>query len=866
MRTRAELNAGASVDTAAITFPANTAGKWVLSNGLTIIVQEDRSAPVASVQVWCGTGSIDEDEHLGAGLSHILEHLLFKGTKKRAANQIAQAVQDVGGYINAYTSFDRTVYWIDVPKDGVSVALDVLSDAMMNSTLPPSEYAKEQEVIRREFAMGEDDPDRMVGQLLFATAFTRHPYRLPVIGRMDIYNQLTQEQVMQYYKKRYVPNNLTFVVVGDVTANAVRDQLAAFFEKHPEKSLKPLFIPREPPQLGRRELHQEFTTPLTRLAMAWHVPEVTHADVPALDLLSTILGDGRSSRLYRRAREETGLAFGISSFCYTPGDPGIFGVDATLEASNRGALEKLILKVISDVQESGVIDAELAKSKKTLLTHHLGQLTTMRGQASDIGTNWSLTQNLNFSREYLAAIQRVTLDDIRRVASHYLADHNLTIVSLNPKGSVESNADASKTITPREIQKITLANGLRILVREDPRLPLVSITAIFRSGLLAETPDTNGITRLLAKTMVKGTTTRSAEEIAEQIEALGGDIDSGGRDNSFRITLDVTRPDLEFGCEILADILLNATFPEEQLAREKEIQLASIREEDDRPANVARNLLRKTMFEDHPYALRRRGSLDSVASLTRKDVVAFRDQYVVARNGVLSVFGNVTAPEVQELFERLLGKMKPGDLAHKNAKPPREISKPVTTEAIREKAQAIIVIGYRGEDIFSADRHVLELIDEASSDIGSRFFVRIREEMGLAYYVGAVHLQGLVPGFFGFYVGTDPQKLDAVKQAMLEEIAALWTIGMSPEELLRAKKKIVGQQQIANQSNETFGYMTALDELYGLGFDNYKTLERDIENISVEDIKRVAGKFFRDQPPVIAIVRPPLALPATKEK
>ena len=214
-----------AANSAVITFPPISAQKWVLPDGLTIIVQEDRSAPVASVQAWCATGSIYEDQHLGAGLSHILEHMLFKGTKTRPANAIAQKVQDVGGYINAYTSFDRTVYWIDVPKDGVATALDILSDAMMNSTLPPEEYDKEQEVIRREFAMGMDDPDRMAGQLLFATAYQRHPYRLPVIGQIEVYNQLTQEQVMEYYKARYVPNNLTFVVVGDVDAQEVREQL-----------------------------------------------------------------------------------------------------------------------------------------------------------------------------------------------------------------------------------------------------------------------------------------------------------------------------------------------------------------------------------------------------------------------------------------------------------------------------------------------------------------------------------------------------------------------------------------------------------------------------------------------------------------
>src|SRR5256886_13996869 len=428
-------------NSAGITFPPSTAQKHILPNGLTIIVQEDRSAPVASVQVWCATGSVDEHDHLGAGLSHILEHMLFKGTKTNPANAIAQKIQNVGGYINAYTSFDRTVFWIDVPKDGVPVAIDVLADAMMNSTLPAEEYSKEQEVIRREFAMGFDDPDRMAGQLLFATAYQRHPYRLPVIGQMEIYNQLTQEQVMRYYKTRYVPNNLTFIVVGDVDAEKMRQQLADFFKAYPEKSLKPVFIREEPPQLGRREVHQEFATELTRLELAWHVPEVTHPDVPALDLLSVILGDGRSSRLYRRVREEAGLAYAVSAFSYTPGDPGLFGIDATVDPKKREPAEQLALRIVDEMNQTAATPDELQKAKKITLSQHLGALTTMRGQASDIGSNWLLTRDLNFSREYLDAVQKVTLDDIKRVAKTYLTENNLTVVSLNPKGSLSGKAE-----------------------------------------------------------------------------------------------------------------------------------------------------------------------------------------------------------------------------------------------------------------------------------------------------------------------------------------------------------------------------------------------------------------------------------------
>src|SRR5216110_3769522 len=531
------LKAASTEPSSVTNFPPSTAQKWILPNGLTIIVQEDRSAPVASVQAWCATGSIYEDQHLGAGLSHILEHMLFKGTKTRGANEIAQKIQDVGGYINAYTSFDRTVFWIDVPKNGVSTALDVLADAMMNSTLPPQEYQKEQEVIRREFAMGMDDPDRMAGLLLFATAYQQHPYRFPVIGDLEIYNQLTQEQVMQYYKTRYVPNNLTFVVVGDVDAEKVRQQLGDLFKPYPEKSLKPVFLPSEPPQLGRREVHREFSTELTHLAMAWHIPEVTSPDVPALDLLSTILGDGRSSRLYRRVREEAGLAFSIAAFSYTPGDPGLFGIDATVDPKKREAAEQLALQIADDVKHAGVTAEELTKAKKITLSHHLGALATMRGQASDIGSNWLLTRNLNFSRDYLDAVQKVSADDIKRVAATYLTENNLTVISLNPKGSLAAKAEGPKVAAAGEIQKFELSNGLRLLVREDPRLPLVAMGAVFRGGLLAETPQTNGITSLMAKMLLKGTKTRTAEQIANQIEAVGGSISSDAGNNSLNVSL-----------------------------------------------------------------------------------------------------------------------------------------------------------------------------------------------------------------------------------------------------------------------------------------------------------------------------------------
>ena len=839
-----------------IEFPSSAVRQWTFPNGLVLLVEEDRSAPVASVQAWCETGSIHEDKWLGAGLSHILEHMLFKGTATRGPNEIAQAVQNAGGYINAYTSFDRTVYWIDTPSKGAAVALDILADAMMNSTLPPEEYVKEQEVIRREFAMGQDDPDRMSSLTLFAAAFRQHPYRHPVIGHLDVYNRLTRDDVMAYYKARYVPNNMFFVVSGDVDAQAVHDQLAAAFEKHPRQPLSPVFIPQEPPQLGRRESHIDFPTELTRVEIAWHIPELTHPDVPALDLLALILGDGRSSRLYRRVREELSLVHGIHAWCYTPGQPGLFGVEALLDPEKRDATFNEIFAILDEIKTNGVTPEELAKALKQALSGHINNLATTRGRASDIGSNWLLTRNFHFTRDYLAGLQSVTSADIMRVLQTYLTERNLTITSLNPPGSLAVAASEAAAHSAGTIQKFELANGLRLIVREDPRLPLVSAVACFKAGILAESPENNGISRLYSRVLLKGTQTRTAEQIAEEIESIGGGIGAESGNNSFGVSVKVMQPDLTAGLELLADVLRNPTFPQKAIDREKEAQLASIKAEEEEPTSLARNLMRRTLFAGHPYGLRSSGSPETVAGLDRDQLLAFHQQYVAGRNGVIAVFGAVKADEVKALVEKLFCELPAGQSALENPPQPAPLAAAQSVEEYKEKEQAIVMVGFRGLDLFSPDRYALELIEEACSDLGSRFFVRIREKLGLAYFVGASQVAGLVPGPFVFYLGTDPAKVKAVKAEFLDEIRMLATDGLTPEELARSKAKLLGQEAMRNQSNDAFAHACALDELYGLGFDEYTRLRARIEAITLLDVRAVARKLFSEAPSVLAVVRP----------
>src|SRR2546428_255192 len=264
-------------------------------------------APVVSAQAWCKAGSVDEGRWLGAGLSHVLEHMLFKGTTNRAAGRIDQEVQDAGGYMNAYTSFDRTVYWISVPNTGAKVAIDILCDIMRNATIPADELEKEKQVILREMDMNHDDPGQKSARRLFETAYTKSPYRYTVIGYPDIYTEVQREDIFAYYHEKYAPNNLFFIIIGDINAREVEAQVRSAFASAKARSLPLSALPQEPKQVAAREVIEETSIEMGHFHFSWHIPELRHPDVPLLEVLATLLGSGRSSRLYREVRDRKGL-------------------------------------------------------------------------------------------------------------------------------------------------------------------------------------------------------------------------------------------------------------------------------------------------------------------------------------------------------------------------------------------------------------------------------------------------------------------------------------------------------------------------------------------------------------------------------
>jgi zinc protease len=394
-------------------------------------------------------------------------------------------------------------------------------------------------------------------------------------------------------------------------------------------------------------------------------------------------------------------------------------------------------------------------------------------------------------------------------------------------------------------------------VKEDRRLPFVDLRAVFQGGVLAESAANSGITGLMTKMLLKGTASRTAEQIASEIESVGGSIDTYAGNNSFGVTLEVLEDDLALGFDLLSDVLRRPSFPAEELERERQFQLAGIRAQKDQLLQLAARAMRRSLFGEIGYGLDAQGSEESVGALTLDQVATFHRRLTVPNNGVLAVYGAVEAQAVRAAVERVLGDWAAADPELGVLPDPARPSAPVRLDETRDKKQAVLVMGFRGVDIRSPDRHAIELLQEACSDLGSRLFLRIRDELGLAYYVGAQNFLGLVPGYFSFYAGTEPTKTDQVVTEFLAEIGKLRESGLTAEELRRSKAKIVGQKKIARQDLGGYALACALDELYGLGYAHSDAEDARFEAVTHEDVIRVAQRYLDPSAYVLATVRPP---------
>jgi zinc protease len=827
--------------------------RFVLANGIVLLIAEQHYAQVASVQAWCQTGSIHEGRWMGAGLTHLLEHMLFKGTKKRTALQISEQIHQVGGYLNAYTSFDRTVFWIDCPNLAVPTALDLLSDLIFASTVHPGEVDREMDVIRREFEMGFDDPERLLSQYTFSTAYQVHPCRYPVIGHREIFDQIQHANLIDYYRRRYIPNNLFIVVAGDVESKAVKDRVEHLLDGVKPEPLEPIYLPDEPRQCGRRVHHGSFKSDLAYFSMSWHIPPIFSEEMPALDGLSTILGGGASAVLYDELRERQGAVYSIGAFSYTPAFPGLLTVSGSCAPDLVDSVEGRVRRAIASWRDSACQTAQLEKAKRMLFVHSVEQLQTVRGISTDVGLNWHYVKDPAFSARYLQRVSQLTKHDIIAVSDRYLSDDNLTFVTLRPEDKRRSRKP--HRVRGAEPSRHRLQNGVKLLLIPDNRLPLVHTTVAFRGGVLLENRETNGSTRLHSQCLVKGTAQRTARQIANEIEALGGALFGDSGYNSFRLSASSLASDFQSALGLVSDCLKHPSFPEDVVERERESQIAEVRADSAQPMVVARNLLREAIYGGHPYGLPLLGTEASVSHLTRDTLVNLQE-WCVSAEGVIAVCGQFDSAQViglvEQNFEDLLVRSRLGEAEVPSLRP--FASRTISHRDTRH--QAVISIGYLSCSLFDPDRIALELLDEATGDSSSRFFVKVREELGLAYSVGTTLSLGLWPGIFSIYAATSIDLVDSVLRLCHGELATLAANGIDEHEFERAQTKLLAQLAFQKQNMDSFAHAMALNELYGLDIDHFARRQKAIQSITLDQVREVCRKYLMDKPAITVIVKP----------
>jgi len=832
-----------------------------LDNGLQVVVKENHSSPVVSIRVYVRAGSIYEGKYLGAGISHLVEHLVHGGaTPTRSEEESRRILESIGNSSNAYTSKSSTCYYITTVSKYFDIANDLLADWMQNCTIPKEAFEREFGVVQREIEKGEEEPGRQLFLLADRTMFRVHPCRVPVIGYKSVFRNLKREDVLKYYKENYVPRNMIVVAVGDFDAKEAFDKIAAKYGGFKRRAGARPPLPVEPRQLGRRYAEKEMDVKVCYMQMGFRTVPLSHPDLYPLDVLSYILSHGDSSRLVEIVKDRKQLVHSITSWSFTPEyDAGTFVVQCQLDEDKLEAAQRAILEELFRTREELVTKDELKKAVTQKIADDVFGRQTIEDQAADIGGNLLSAYDPNFSETYLAGIRKVTREQIRDAARRYFSEDALCVSVVRPRRKKPEAGSVAERRREGAIRKHELANGMRVLVKTNRTSPIAVVQAFWLGGVQFETPKDNGIFRFMSSMMIKGTKTRTADEIAAAFDAMGGGISGSSGNNTFFCTSSILKDDLPKAMEIFADVVKNPTFPEEEIEKMRKLTLAAIKRRDDNWYSAAYAFFVKNFFVKSPYRLLPVGEVESVKSFTRDQLVALHKRYCVPNNMVLAVFGDVEAGDVVKLIEKHFSDFKPNEklvLPQVPADPPpktdRKVVKPLPG------TQAVVYVGYPGMTVKDVkDRYAMTVLDAVISGInypGGWLHEELRSKR-LVYVVHAYNRCGLTPGFFAAYAACEPEKVQQVVDIMLKVFDRIKTGDVSDEELKRAKSICITAEKLSKQRNSDQAMEAALDELYGLGYDFSRNYIEGIEKVTKADVKRVANKYFTHY--VLAICEPP---------
>ena len=805
-----------------------TVQRRTLPNGMRVLVRQDSSAPVVAIVTYVNAGYFDETDDV-SGIAHVLEHMYFKGTPRRAVGEIARQTKAVGGYLNAATIYDHTVYYTVVPASGFATALDIQADAYRNSAIDAEELAKELEVIIQEAKRKVDNPGAVAIETMYEILHDRHRIRRWRIGREDGLRRLTRDDVVRFYRNFYRPSTTILAIVGDLDPNVAFAEVERLYGDIPAGD--PIRAPG-PDEAGApgfryRELAGDIAQ--TQIAIGWRVPGTLHPDAPGLDMIATVLSAGRASRLYRAVRERQ-LASSIGAFNYTPRDIGVFTIQGETPPETAGGAIEAVWDQLRRLRTEGIGTLELERARRINESRWIRRLEDMEGQANYLA-EWESLGDWRLGDRYYERMLAIDGAQLRALEEQYLREEDVALLTYRPErtpaiapdagalrdrlrraaaaplepppraeraAAIVDGARPARDVVASGVHVYRLSSGIPVLVRRRPGSPLVYAGVFALGGAIDEREDIAGRTLLMARTALKGTASRTAVHIAEDGELLGGSVGPVVGTESLGWTISVPSRHAAAAVELLADVAQHPVFDAAALQTERVLALADVAALRDDMYRYPMRLASRAAFGDHPYGLSLLGTDDSLAAQTRDDVAAWHARQVLQAPLVIAIVGDGEPDELAALAARHFRDLSFREAPH--LRPPVWPPAPVESVERRDKAQTAIVLSWPAPSRRDDARFDVAMLSGIASGLGGRFFEELRDRQSLCYTVHAFSNERRAAGTFSAYIATSPEKEGVARDGLLVELQKLRDEPVSAEELQRAQTYAIGVHQIRQQS------------------------------------------------------------------
>lgn len=825
-----------------------------LDNGQTVIIEQIKNNPIVTIDTWIRTGSINETDK-NTGISHFLEHLFFKGTQTHPNGEFDRILESKGAITNAATSKDFTHYYITIASNYFDLAMALHADMLLHPQIPRKEMEKERKVVIEEIAKSANVPNTICYENLNSLLYTTHPYKRRVIGTQAVVENVTREEILDYYNAHYTPSNMVTLVVGDVDPAHALEVIKKEFNVPYKKPIINQYK-REKMLTEQKRITTYADKATGYMMIGFRGVSLTENDTYALDVLATILGSGRTSKLYQALKEQKQIVNTISASDASMKDDGIFIVQATFVPQNCKKVEKAIFEEISNIQLKGITETELNTAKKMIESDTYYARESVTNIASEMGYITTISGGIQYYKDYLKNINKVTADDVKRVANKYLVETNSAVSIVLPKNmenehecaNVKPNTNNFKKISNNDTTtKYTYDNGLALLMSDTDYNDIVAISIIAKGGdFLA---DKKGVSTLYGELLLKGTKKHSAAEIAQFLEEKGINITTSATADSFRINILTTKPYLDDTLNILDEIINESTFDNDELEKQKTQILNRIKQTRDNPLQLSLDGLRSLIYGNSVYNSSTIVLEKNIPYINRENILDYKSEITNPKDIVISVTGNIENKE--ETFKKL------GNIFNSNNTKHFDYNKyciPVLAEQknaikkLNNQKTAWLMLGWQTGKLTDIKEYAaLNIINTIlGSGMSSRLFVNLREQEGLAYQLGSSYSPNMLSGSFIIYVGTNPATLEHSKNKALAEINKLKTQFVSDKELKAAKERLLGQYVIALETNsdkaETLGWFEASGRGYQF-IDKYPDI---INSVTASDIIEVANKYFND--------------------